>query len=320
MVGIKYVKRLFQFRLALPTVLLVIGLFLFFAYSFDWFGISEDHKTTYKILEKAGDLILISSVIGFLIDSAEYLGVFKRELEEVIYDTRFLKKRRDIEHIWIEVSKVLFQSKFPQISNNLMMAVKNYYTPDEDLKLNYYNDYRITYTIEYDKDNKDIIIVDSKISFQLNVEDSKQFEFPMRYWTCVEESEQNTVETIMDSVVVNGKKVTDIGEPEKSYDNGKICYRFILKLQGSTEYVVEQVIKKKYSLKKDNYLGFCARWLVNDMRVQIFHPKDIQILFVNRATAKDFKKNIDKETFKEYEYKGLILKHQGYVIILNKQT
>lgn len=314
------IQRIFQLRLALPTILLLFGLFLFFACTFDWFGIENSKPILFEVLEKAGNLILISSVIAFLIDSAEYMGAFKRELEEVIYDTKFLKKRNDIEDIWRGVSEVLFESKFPQISSDLMGAVKGYFVPDEDLKLNYYDDYRITYTVTYDSENKDFIHVQSKSSFLLNVEDGKEFEFPMKHWTCVDESEQSTVETVVGLIMVNGEQRTDLGEPVKTYDNGTVCYCFKLKLKGSTEYQIEQTVNKKYNLKEDNFLAFRAKWLVNNMRVQLFHPADMQVLFVNRATAKDFKKNHDTDTFKEYEYKGLILKRQGYIIILNKQN
>ena len=89
------IRHLFQFRLALPTILLIVGLFLFLSCIFDWFDLECSHEVWFKLMEKAGDLILISSVISFLIDSAEYLGIFKRELEEVIYDTKFLKKRKE---------------------------------------------------------------------------------------------------------------------------------------------------------------------------------------------------------------------------------
>ena len=314
------IKQIFQLRLALPTILLLAGAFLFFACTFDWFDLEVPHKTLFKILEKLGDLILISSVISFLIDSAEYMGLFKRELETVIYDTKFLSKRNDIEEIWVGVSKVLFQSKFPQISTNLMMAVKNYYTPDDQLKLNYYDDYRITYTVSYDSENPDNICVVSNTSFMLNVEDCNEFEFPMKYWTCVEESSQSTVETIMKAISINNKKLEDLDEPVKSYDNGMICYNFKIKLKGETKYHIEQTINQTYSLNDDNYLAFRARWLVNDMRIQLFHPDDMQILFINRATANGFKTNHNKDTFKEYEYRGLILKHQGYIIILNKKS
>lgn len=314
---ISRVKSLFQLRLALPTILLLIGLFLFLSCVFNWFDL-DTKSSVFHILEKTGDLILISSVISFLIDSAEYLGVFKKELEEIVYDTKFLKKRNDIEDIWMKVSKVLFQSKFPNISTELMCAVKNYYSPDEKLKLNYYNDYRNVYIVKYDEQNHDFIHVENRTSYILKVEDEKEFDFPMRYWTCVDEREQDTVEMAMSSITVNGESIEDIGNPEKTYENGTVCYNFKVKLKGHTEYRIQQVITQKYNLIEDNFLGFRARWLVKDMRVQLFHPADMKILFVNRATAKGFEPNINTETFKEYEYKGLILKHQGYIIILNK--
>lgn len=312
------IRHLFQLRLALPTILLIVGLFLFFSCAFDLFGIETSNKVLFRILEKAGDLILISSIISFLIDSAEYLGVFKKELEDVIYDTNFLKKRNDIESVWVKVSDVLFQSKFPEISQKLMMAVKNYYSTDDGLKLNYYDDYRNIYTIKYDEQNQDIIHVENKTSFLLKVEDEKEFDFPMRYWTCVEENNQGSVETVMESISVNGDRLTNIKDPIKTYTDGMICFEFKIKLKGHREYRIQQVRKNKYNIKEDNYLGFRARWLVNDMRVQVFHPNDMKILFINRATANGFQSNCCTDTFKEYECKGLILKHQGYIIILNK--
>ena len=77
------IKHLFQLRLALPTILLLVGLFLFLSCIFDWFGLESTNKEVFKLIEKIGDLILISSIISFLIDSAEYLGIFKRENDKI---------------------------------------------------------------------------------------------------------------------------------------------------------------------------------------------------------------------------------------------
>ena len=140
----------------------------------------------------------------------------------------------------------------------------------------------------------------------------------MRYWTCVEENNQGSVETVMESISVNGDRLTNIKDPIKTYTDGMICFEFKIKLKGHREYRIQQVRRNKYNIKEDNYLGFRARWLVNDMRVQVFHPNDMKILFINRATANGFQSNCCTDTFKEYECKGLILKHQGYIIILNK--
>ena len=145
-----YIKRLFQFRLAVPVILLVIGLPLLCIAAFDPWQLEDSSPHWFKLLEKCGDIILVSSLISFLLDSAEYMGVFKRALEDIIYDSKFLKKRKDIEDIWVSVSKELFKSKFPRISTPLMQAVRKYYEPGDGLKLTYYNDYVNTYTLTLD--------------------------------------------------------------------------------------------------------------------------------------------------------------------------
>lgn len=269
-------------------------------------------------MEKCADIILVSSLISFLLDSAEYMGIFKKDLEEIIYDTKHLEKRNDIEDIWVKVSKVFTKLKFPQISTPLMNAVKNFYTANDGLKLSYYSDYRNIYTVTFDEKDANFIRVKNETTFTLKVEDSKKFKFPMRFWNCVEENNQGSVTMNIDNITVNGNSAK-VKDHTKSYDNGMICHTFNIELEGRNEYRITQESNQRYDLRQDNYLGFRARWLVNDMRIQVFHPKNLKLLFVNRATANGFKKNKETEDFCEYEYKGLILKNQGYIIILNKQ-
>ena len=313
-----YIKRLFQFRLAVPVILLVIGILLLCISAFDPWELETSSPHWYKFIGKCADIVLVSSLISFLLDSAEYMGIFKKDLEEIIYDTKYLEKRNDIEDIWVRVSKVFTKLRFPQISTPLMNAVKDFYTPDDELKLSYYTDYRNVYTIEYDETDCNFINVKNEITFTLKVEDTKNFYFPMRYWNCVAENEKDSVTINFEKITINGvaAKVT---KPEKSYKDGMICHTFKLELEGKTEYQICQENKQRYDLRQDNYLGFRARWLVNDMRIQIFHPANLKLLFVNRATANGFRTNKETPDFSEYEYKGLILKNQGYIIILNKQ-
>lgn len=313
-----YIKRIFQFRLAVPVILLVIGLPLLCITAFDPWQLEISSPHWFRLLSKSADIILVSSLISFLLDSAEYMGIFKKDLEEIIYDTKYLEKRNDIEEIWVKVSKVFTRLKFPQISTPLMNAIKNFYTPNDDLKLSYYSDYRNVYTVAFDDEDDNFIKVKNETTFTLKVEDSKKFKFPMRFWNCVAENNQGSVSMNLDHITVNGNPAK-IKDSAKSYSNGMVCHTFNVELEGMTEYHITQESDQRYDLRQDNYLGFRARWLVNDMRIQIFHPKNLKLLFVNRATANDFKMNKETADFCEFEYKGLILKNQGYIIILNKE-
>ena len=136
----------------------------------------------------------------------------------------------------------------------------------------------------------------------------------MTMWTCVSEADKEKATLVCDGVTVNGKPAEAVVSKPK-YEDGTLRYDYKLKLEGSTEYKIKQKITKKYNLKEDNFIGYKARWLVNGMRVKVFHPKELGILFVNRGVIGDFTKEI-REDFKEYEYKGLILKHQGYILTI----
>jgi len=240
--------------------------------------------------------------------------VDKRALEDIIYDSKFLKKRKDIDEIWVKVSKELFKSKFPQISNPLMQTVRKYYESDDGLKLSYYNDYVNTYTLALDKEDKNIIHVVQDVSFTLNVEDKEKFPFPMTMWTCASPENKDKATLLCENVTVNGKPATaEVSEPK--YEEGTLRYDYKLQLEGNTEYKIKQRITKKYNLKEDNFIGYKARWLVNGIRVKVFHPKELGILFVNRGVMGEFSKE-EREDFKEYEFKGLILKHQGYILTI----
>lgn len=309
-----YFKDIFKFKQAIPVILLIIGVPLFVICSFGAFGLESAHKHWFRLLDGLSSVIVMSALVSFLVDSVEFMGVFKRALEDIIYDSKFLKKRKDIDEIWVKVSKELFKSKFPQISNPLMQTVRKYYESDDGLKLSYYNDYVNTYTLTLDENDRNIIHVVQDVSFTLNVEDKEKFPFPMTMWTCTSAENKDKVTLLCENVTVNGKPATaEVSEPK--YEEGTLRYDYKLQLEGSTEYKIKQRITKKYNLKEDNFIGHKARWLVNGLRVKVFHPKELGILFVNRGVMGEFSKE-EREDFKEYEFKGLILKHQGYILTI----
>ena len=239
----RYIKQLFNLKQALPILFLIIGVLMQCAYAFDWFSINKtETQHLYKFLEKSADVILVSALVSFLMNSIEYMGFFKKELEKIIYSESFLDKRKDIERIWINVSKALFQAKFPQIQEPLLLALKNYYRPDseEDIKLSYYHDYRTLYTLTIDETNPDIIHIVDKSRFTLNIEDSKEYHFPLKFWTCVSKDNQKDIEQVLTQVRVNGVIQTPKAfDPIYDDDSGTVCFQYSILLKGKKEYNIE---------------------------------------------------------------------------------
>ena len=94
-----YFKDIFKFKQAIPVILLIIGVPLFVMCSFGAFGLESAHKHWFRLLDGLSSVIVMSALVSFLVDSVEFMGVFKRALEDIIYDSKFLKKRKDIDEI-----------------------------------------------------------------------------------------------------------------------------------------------------------------------------------------------------------------------------
>lgn len=278
------------------------------------FPFNETYPIVFCVLSKLGDILLISALLSFLTNTAEYLGVFRKALEEIVYDPKFLRNRKDIEDVWENVSKVLFKSRFPQISHNLLVTIKKNYLSDNEVS--YYGDYKNIYDIKYDSEDKRCVIVKNDINFTLHAVDTSDFTFPIKSWICSKDGDKQKTFFNINSIHVNG----DLVVPKQIsiiHKDGQLCFHYEITLKGSTEYKIKQSLEKRYSLDCDNYIGFQAKWLVNNLTVQLFHPEDMEVLFINRAASESFNLIKKKENYLEYEYKGLILRKQGYIMILN---
>ena len=317
------IKEMIKLKQSLPAIMIVVGGLGFVLFSWDPFGFEISHERLYKFFYDAFTVIIMSALVSFLIDSVEFMGVFRRALEDIIYDSKFLKKRRDINDIWVNVSKEMFMSKFPQISDSLTKTVGQYLKIDDGLKLRYFEDYVNSYKLSLDETDKGIINVVNIVTLTLNVEDDKNFNFPLNITTCAREENKDKAKLEIKNVSVNGKDVK-VEVPEPEYKKNVLNYESNLPLGGATKYKIKMTITKRYNLQDDSYLAFQAKWLVCGMRVKVFYPKELGILFVNRGVMGTFEPGDDnfepgngkEEGFMEFECKSMILKKQGYILTI----
>ena len=311
---INLLKKIFNLKIIGIPIAFFVGAILFLWCIF--FPFNDEYPKSFIFASKTGEILLISTFLSFFTSAADFMGFFKKSVEDVIYDAKHLEQRKDIVGIWVRVSEVLFESKFPQIRKRLMETIKKNYLPANGVVS--YSNYKCTYTIDFDNTDSDYIIVKHEINFKLHAADKKEFTFPLRSSTCCcsEEGKKNLM-VDSENIKVNGNTIKSKRKCEQSGDD--IRYVYEVKLKGSTEYFIEQILNKKYKLEEDNYLGFQAKWLVNGMNIQLLCPEEkITPVFLHRGTSDDFiVKN--RKGFLESNYKGLILRRQGYIIILNKK-
>ena len=101
----------------------IFGLFLF---TYGVFGDFENEKWK-EFVSGLGKTFLAGAIFSMLLKTAQFLGVFKEEIEKVIYDTKFISNRVDLPEYWEKVTKELFKNRFPRINKAITKDVKEIY-------------------------------------------------------------------------------------------------------------------------------------------------------------------------------------------------
>ena len=318
-----------------PFILLFIGILLcivgFTKIVNNEIVISTEYDTFREICRWSGNLLIVGVLIGFLSSYFQFNNIYRDSLEEVIYSPTFLAKRKDIDKIWESVSNVLFDLKFPDISEQLFSALKNKYFPTSQ---DYYQENRvIKLTIDWVTEDKKWISVTQEDDFQLVTATKKEVDFKLNGTIVLSESEPDDEEC--DNKHENYHKINKVTLNDRllspSEENGSGTYYFkyrianglfhsllSIKLKDALRYKINLNTSKHQSLDHDDYIGLYAQTTINNLRLQVFNniSDDISINFIPRGVLNNFICNKKTLNYFEYEYKGLILHKQGYILTI----
>lgn len=298
------------FKSGAAWIIFIIGICLYII----GFLMCEDGTLWKEVCIKVADVFVIGVIIGYLSNAAQFLGVFKQDLQDIIYGKEFIKQKKDIYPLWETVSKEMFKNKFPSIHKEFLKTINSYFPQNE---VSYYNDFEAYTSIEWDDKEKDVVKVIDTISFDLIAENENEIIFPLKTWTRVNDTD--AYKTTISMFKVNGNDVVFCSK-DKYIEEDNICEEFSVKLSGTTKYSIKYKREKIYDLKTDFILGFRAKYIVNGLRVRIDCPDDINLIFACRGTQNDFEDGNTKKHSIEKKYKGIILPRQGYICALQKNN
>lgn len=148
---------------ALPMLLTAFGVVLL-AISFVFFP-EPLYPVRHGLFRTIGQAVLISGVVGVLIDTFKYMGIFKEALHEVMFGEDHLKARTDLSDIWLRVTLAITKNKFPTLSEHLKKGVLDKYVPAE--KDFYYSRYYRECVLSWHDKDKGIVEVDEYIELSL---------------------------------------------------------------------------------------------------------------------------------------------------------
>lgn len=299
-----------NFRAGCAWIFLILGLILYWC---GYFVINRE-SVWKEVAIKFGDVLVIGVILGYLTTAAEMLGVFKRELQNIICGKEFLNNQKDINPLWEAVSKQMFKEKFPSIHKNFLKVIKGYFPAEE---VSYYNDYEVHTTVEWEDKENHMIKVTDDTRFELISETDKEFIYPLKSWITTK-SKRKYPSTVKE-FLINGEP-PKIKEKKDYYEEDNYCEEKYIRLKGNTKYEISHKKETVYNLSDDYFIGFRAKYIVNNFRVSLDLPEGIEAIFICRGTQEDFKyvKNTKKSI--ETTYKGVILPRQGYIFALRELT
>ena len=107
------------FRSGAAWIFFILGIVLYYIGYFQM-----DSQSVWKeIFIKGGDILIIGVILGYLSNAAQFLGIFKQDLQDIIYGKEFIKQRKDIAPLWETISKQMFKNKFPAIHKEFLKVI-----------------------------------------------------------------------------------------------------------------------------------------------------------------------------------------------------
>ena len=292
---------------SIGIVCAVAGLFL---YIIGYFFLDLDGIAS-KIIINIADVLVIGVVVGYLSSVAQWAGVFKREIQDIVFGKEFIGERKDIETIWGNVTKQLIKNRFSEIHKDLLPAIRANALPSDE-SVSYYEDHDSDITIEWvDRDNGMIKSVEA-ITFTLTADSEKKITLPIRTFSITGKG-QNGVSDPM--ILVDGVKPNYKNNPPVKRGN-ETEYSSTVFLEGKRQYCVSYTREKKYCIYEDYFIGFSSQFILKNLTVTLNLPDGIEATFIERGTNIRFDSVKNTKECIKRKLRGVIFPKQGYIFAL----
>lgn len=297
----------------LAWISIVISCILFILSQWDY--ISEPIR---NLLEKIGITVLSSGVFSAVLKSLQFTGLFREEISRIMIGTEFIKNRTDLPELWKEISKILYNKKFPGISEYLENRILNSYFPKNETF--YYEDYNVC--IKISEINENFEITYEQESEYYVVLDNELDEAELMIESEISDNSDNSL-TIVNKLRyfrVDGEDWS-LEEDESTKSNPKkTLYRIVLN-KGKKRYKIHSCYDRKYSLKDENYKLFRMKHITKGMMVLVDYPEDVSVSFFNIGLIKGFDsygQSIKNRMCKVHK-DDIILPQQGFGMSFEKK-
>lgn len=270
-----------------------------------------------NILEKAGLAILSSGVFASVLKSFQFAGLFKEEIEKIVLGTEFIENRNDLPQLWRQVSKSVYNQKFPEISDELQDIILNNYFPIKHKF--YYEDFR--YTLNIGELSDDHIIKFTQCTHYYVVLAKGDEETVLEGSWTYDKSEGLRLKRKIEYFKIDGEDYISSDQLEQHEEEGDFekTVHWKATIKNKKRFLVEIKEYREYHMHDDNYKLVRVNAITKEMDVSIQYPENMKVSFINIGLVEKFeRKHIDHgRTISRVHKNGLILPYQGFGIVFD---
>lgn len=268
------------------------------------------------ILKSLGGALIGSGVFTVIIKSSEYSKIFSNIIGEIIWSKKFIEKRSDKNDIWSMVSRLIYNEKFPLISDEIEEIITTKYFPTEHQY--YIEDYSFTFNVT--SQNENFYKYVESITFLLKATDSR-IKVNHNFISSIDLPFENIADDTnltIDFLSINGEKITPpYIEPIK--DGSVKHYKCPIQLYNKNEYKIILNRTKVLCKKTNPDKRFFATSIIKNMKITCIYGHDVNVSFNKMGTINDFENTLNTSNngvnVYTWEYKGLVLPEQGFIIL-----
>jgi hypothetical protein len=302
-------KQLFPKWLIVILVMTLSGIIFITIYF-----VSPKEKTIFiEIVGTIGKTILGSGVFFAILKSIQFLGIFKEELHRIMYSDVLLAKRNDIKDIWKIVTRSVYQTAFPSISNKIEDIIQRQ-IPD---KLNYYHkDLHVVYEINYIDDNH-FELIESQ-NFKI-ISDGKEFVFELNNYFCKLNDDADKSSFFMNLTINENDYSHEIIATESIVlEDNQLEKKYNLKtsLLGSMEYNVQKVTRTIHTNLLNGYWKFEIGRVTDSFTIDIRNTGkyELDLLPIGNNTA--LHKMFISSTLNISKHSDIMMPGDGFLILI----
>lgn len=304
----------------ISAAMFILGVSCLFASLF----LFDEKSVWHRFSSSIANLMIVGGFLGALIKSSLFLGVFRQELKNVIYDPGALRCRNDMHDIFQSVCRGIHS----EFNGAIVVAAGQYYHQyfNEAKEIGYiFTKWDRRIKIEWDDRDRKIIRVketlEGRISVVVDCADYRYY-----YVTSYKKSDVNQDDSLehMDFIVDRNPECPRGMSTEKFFDESgvqqcKYIYKSPVK-KGEHDIVRTSAIRMPVS--GGTWLRFMPTTFIADFRVRISYPDDLNASFIPSGVSGNFHDNLCNRKSRDSEkidmtYMGLLCPRQGYILVLS---